>query len=192
MMQAKQPGGIMLIVLYLSGTWMFDLMPCSYYSFDGGVRPHMVALQMMSQARWPSPGTIASRWLIPPHARRQDFLQYALHWMEHKGLGAAFYKFSHKPHHRFTNPRLFDAFNGSVGDTVTMILIPLFITAQLLHANVWCVHTARAAGRPAEQRPSPPPLPQGVHDVRRELGRVARAHPLRDGASVGPALSQAR
>ena len=44
---------------------------------------------------------------------------------------------SHKPHHRFVNPRLFDAFDGSVPDTFCMILVPLAITAQLLPANVW-------------------------------------------------------
>mmetsp|Transcript_26793 Transcript_26793/g.52041 ORF Transcript_26793/g.52041 Transcript_26793/m.52041 type:complete len:138 (+) Transcript_26793:1-414(+) len=60
-----------------------------------------------------------------------------MHWLEHKGFGAEFYKRSHKPHHRFTNPRLFDAFNGSLGDTFAMILVPLFVTAQLVHANVW-------------------------------------------------------
>ena len=32
---------------------------------------------------------------------------------------------------------MFDAFNGSVTDTVFMILVPLFITAQSVHCNVW-------------------------------------------------------
>ena len=44
---------------------------------------------------------------------------------------------SHKPHHRFTNPRLFDAFNGSATDTFLMILVPLFLTSRLVHCNVW-------------------------------------------------------
>ena len=34
-----------------------------------------------------------------------------------------FYRKSHKPHHRFTNPKLFDAFNGSPADTFCMILV---------------------------------------------------------------------
>lgn len=109
-----QPGGLLMLVVYLSTYWMFDLMPCSYYSFGGGIRPHIVAAQMVSQ----------------------DLLQYIMHWLEHKA-SPEFYKLSHKPHHRFTNPRWADAFNGSIGDTFTMILIPLFITAQLVHANVW-------------------------------------------------------
>jgi alternative squalene epoxidase len=47
------------------------------------------------------------------------------------------YSISHKPHHRFTNPRIFDAFNGSPTDTFLMILVPLYITANIVHCNVW-------------------------------------------------------
>jgi len=110
------PGGIVMMVVYLCASWMFDVMPCSYYHFDGGVRWSMVFAQIVSQ----------------------DLLMFLLHYFEHKGpLGPDFYKRSHKPHHRFVNPRLFDAFDGSVPDTFCMILIPLAITAQLLPANVW-------------------------------------------------------
>jgi len=42
------------------------------------------------------------------------------------------YQSSHKPHHRFLNPKMFDAFNGSLTDTVCMILFPLSVTAQLV------------------------------------------------------------
>merc|ERR1712178_307723 len=35
------------------------------------------------------------------------------------------------------NPKLFDAFNGSVTDTFCMILVPLFITKEVVHCNVW-------------------------------------------------------
>ena len=111
----RQPGGFIMLVAYLAGTWMFELMPCSYYSFEGGIGFSAVAKQMICQ----------------------DLLQYVMHYLEHKGFGAEFYKKSHKPHHVFTNPRLFDAFNGSLGDTFTMILIPLLLTAQIVHANVW-------------------------------------------------------
>lgn len=109
-------GGIVMMVVYLIASWMFDVMPCSYYSFEGGVRWWMVGAQICSQ----------------------DLLMFLAHYFEHKGpLGPAFYKKSHKPHHRFINPRLFDAFDGSVPDTFFMILVPIAITAQLLHANVW-------------------------------------------------------
>ncbi len=109
------PGGIVMMVVYLVATWMFDIMPCSYYRYDGGVR-------------W---------WMVGAQVASQDFFMFVMHLIEHKGLGAEFYRKSHKPHHRFTNPRLFDAFDGSILDTFTMILVPLAITAQLLHANVW-------------------------------------------------------
>jgi alternative squalene epoxidase len=48
-----------------------------------------------------------------------------------------FYRKTHKPHHRFINPKYFDAFNGSLGDTFFMILVPLFITKYFIHTNVW-------------------------------------------------------
>merc|ERR1712071_297799 len=48
------------------------------------------------------------------------------------------YRISHKPHHKFTNPKLFDAFDGSVPDTALMILLPLFVTAHVVwDCNVW-------------------------------------------------------
>ena len=110
------PGGVLMMAGYLCIYWMFDLMPCSYYSFEGGVRPWMVFLQVCTQ----------------------DLFMYLLHYFEHKGpLGPRFYQSSHKPHHRFTNPRLFDAFDGSVLDTACMVLVPLLLTSRLLKANVW-------------------------------------------------------
>ena len=93
---------------------MLDLMPCSYYSASGGVRPAMVFAQICSQ----------------------DAFMYVMHRLEHI-VSPAYYRHSHKPHHRFTNPRLFDAFDGSMPDTATMILVPLAITARLFDANVW-------------------------------------------------------
>jgi sterol desaturase/sphingolipid hydroxylase (fatty acid hydroxylase superfamily) len=88
------PGGILMMVVYLCATWMFDVMPCSYYRFSGGVR-------------W---------WMVFAQIACQDLLMFLLHYFEHKGpLGPAFYKRSHKPHHRYVNPRLFDAFDGQRG-----------------------------------------------------------------------------
>ena len=114
MTHLSQPEGFVLLGLYLSGTWMFRLMPVSYYSFEGGVDWTLVLVQLLLQ----------------------DAMQTLMHFAEHK-ISAEIYRRTHKPHHRFLNPRLFDAFNGSTGDTVFMILIPLFITAQLVHCNVW-------------------------------------------------------
>jgi alternative squalene epoxidase len=122
-----QPEGFVMLGSYLIGTWMFGLMPKSYYSFTGGINWLHVLLQLLLQ----------------------DGIQYSMHMIEHvmKGESVVFgykitwpfnlYANSHKPHHRFTNPRLFDAFNGSAMDTFLMILLPLYITSQIIDANVW-------------------------------------------------------
>jgi sterol desaturase/sphingolipid hydroxylase (fatty acid hydroxylase superfamily) len=110
----SQPEGFVLLGGYLIGTWMFGVMPSTYYSFGGGINYVHVFAQLLLT----------------------DFLQYLMHLGEHK-IHPTFYQVSHKPHHRFTNPRLFDAFNGSLFDTIFMILIPLYITALLVPANVW-------------------------------------------------------
>lgn len=110
----SQPEGFVLLTAYLSGTWMFRLMPSSYYSFSGGIQ----WLNLMS-------------CLVI-----QDGVQFTMHRLEH-AVSADFYRRSHKPHHKFTNPRLFDAFNGSVLDTIFMILVPLYITALSVPCNVW-------------------------------------------------------
>lgn len=110
----SQPEGFLLLGSYLIGTWMFNLMPASYYSFDGGIDWPMVMVQLLVQ----------------------DLVQYLMHRAEHS-VSTTIYINSHKPHHRFTNPRLFDAFNGSAADTFLMILVPLFVTANLVHTNVW-------------------------------------------------------
>ena len=110
----SQPEGFVLLGSYLIGTWMFGLMPATYYSFSGGISYTHVLIQLLCQ----------------------DFVQTFMHMMEHK-LHPSLYQMSHKPHHRFTNPRIFDAFNGSMADTICMILIPLYITALIVPANVW-------------------------------------------------------
>lgn len=109
-----QPEGFGILGSYLIGTWMFGLMPPSYYSFSGGINYIHVFGQLL---------------LV-------DFLQTLMHWAEHK-IHPKLYQLSHKPHHRFLNPKLFDAFNGSLADTICMILLPLFITANVIPANVW-------------------------------------------------------
>jgi sterol desaturase/sphingolipid hydroxylase (fatty acid hydroxylase superfamily) len=93
---------------------MLRLMPSSYYSFAGGVNPLLVVAQLVSV----------------------DFFQTLMHIAEHK-VSPAVYQASHKPHHRFLNPKLFDAFDGSSMDTLCMILLPLFLTANIVHCNVW-------------------------------------------------------
>jgi alternative squalene epoxidase len=94
MIHLSQPEGFVMLGSYLIGTWMFGLMPSSYYSFSGGINWSHVLLQLVAQ----------------------DCIQCVMHYAEHK-LDARIYKASHKPHHKFTNPKLFDAFNGSATGT---------------------------------------------------------------------------
>lgn len=114
-----QPGGFLLLGLYLSITWIFNLLPSSYYSFDdgfvGGIQYTRVVLCLIVQ----------------------DFVQFIMHRLEHVAH-PKIYRISHKPHHKYTNPKLFDAFDGSVPDTAIMILLPLFVTAHVVRdCNVW-------------------------------------------------------
>jgi len=110
-----QPEGFVLLFIYLTVTWMFKLMPNSYYSFDGCIQWRETFLCLVVQ----------------------DGIQFVMHYLEHV-VSPAFYQMSHKPHHRFTNPRLFDAFNGSLFDTICMITIPLILTANIVRtANAW-------------------------------------------------------
>ena len=113
----SQPEGLLLLASYLSGTWVFGLMGESYYSFEGGVDVGVVCAQLVVQ----------------------DFLQTMMHLAEHRL--PSLYVVSHKPHHRFKAPRLFDAFNGSLCDTLFMIVIPLFATQMIVPSNVWSYMT---------------------------------------------------
>jgi len=114
----SNPEGFVLLGGYLIGSWMLGWMPSSYYSFAGGINWKHVAAQLLLQ----------------------DMIQCFMHLGEHK-ISTWVYQQSHKPHHRFTNPRLFDAFDGSLVDTICMILIPLVIVARLVPANVWSYMT---------------------------------------------------
>ncbi len=109
-----QPEGFIIISGYLIVTWIYKIMPSSYYSFNGGIIWTDVLLQLLIQ----------------------DGLQFIMHIIQHKS-SSFLYKISHKPHHHFTNPKLFDAFNGSYIDTIMMIIFPLLITSQLIHTNIW-------------------------------------------------------
>lgn len=110
-----QPEGFVLLGVYLSSTWMFHLMPNSYYSFEGSIQWRETFLCLVLQ----------------------DGFQYTMHRLEH-ALSPYLYKLSHKPHHRFINPRMFDAFHGSMADTILMILTPLYLTANVMRTcNVW-------------------------------------------------------
>lgn len=114
----SQPEGFVMLGGYLISTWMFGLMPETYYSFSGGINWIHVVAQLLCV----------------------DALQWGMHNLEHN-LDKRLYRVSHKPHHRFTNPKMFDAFNGSPADTFLMILLPLLVTAHVVRTNVWSYMT---------------------------------------------------
>eukprot|EP00667_Euglena_gracilis_P011788 EG_transcript_12061 len=114
----SQPEGFAIVGSWLILTWMLNILPQSYYSFEGGIE-------------W---GKVAGGLLL------QDGLQWVMHYAEHK-VSAKLYQLSHKPHHRFVNPIMFDAFDGSLLDTLLMILLPLTIVTQLVYCNVWTYMT---------------------------------------------------
>lgn len=93
-----------MLLAYLCITWMFRLMPDSYYNMKAPVNWVHVFLQFAVV----------------------DFFTYVNHFMEHKFRWV--YGWSHKPHHQYVVPKMLDAFSGSVADTTILILIPLFIT----------------------------------------------------------------
>ena len=105
--------GISLLAIYLSITWLAKWMPNSYYSWNGGIKWYHVVAQLLLQ----------------------DFLQYIFHRLEHSFV--ILYQNFHSHHHQFKIPKLFDAFSGSLGDTIIMILIPLWIVSRIVHTNLW-------------------------------------------------------
>eukprot|EP00939_MAST-03C_sp_MAST-3C-sp1_P001287 g1287.t1 len=112
--------GLALLLPYLCLTWMLRLMPNSYYdlsdegmcvSFFGLFDPTIVFLQLFSV----------------------DFFMYLAHITEHRL--SWLYRSGHKLHHKWKNPRLFDAYSGHVCDTILMILAPLYVTANLIPSD---------------------------------------------------------
>tara|TARA_B110000208_G_C11683386_1_gene399654 strand:- start:65 stop:1054 length:990 start_codon:yes stop_codon:yes gene_type:complete len=113
--------GFVLLGGYLCGTWMFGLMPLSYYDLNRR------ALCMETVV------DVGIQLLL------NDFYQTLAHLLEHQV--ARIYKKAHKPHHKFISPELFDAFDGNYADTICMILVPLYTTCMTLslfrNVSVW-------------------------------------------------------
>lgn len=108
------PESFLLVFGYLASVWMLRLMPASYYDRASGVNWFHVLTQFVVV----------------------DAFIYAMHRLEH--AWPALYQRSHKPHHVWINPKLYNAFNGSVTDTVSLILIPLFATHHVCRfVNNW-------------------------------------------------------
>jgi len=101
------PESFLMVFGYLTGVWMLGLLPSSYYDRTQPIKWLQVLLQFLVV----------------------DFWTYVSHRLEH--YSPTYYQMSHKNHHVFINPKLYNAFNGSPLDTASLILIPLFITAQM-------------------------------------------------------------
>jgi len=106
---ASRPEAFVMLVPYLSITWMFKLMPNSYYDLQTKTSVLNVFLQFTVY----------------------DFLTYCIHRIQHK---VELVYVTHKDHHAYINPHLFNAYSGSVQDTSLLILIPLYLTVLVLNA----------------------------------------------------------
>ena len=106
---------ISLLLFYLTFTWMFKLIPPTYYLMNNTTTNWIQVLQQLI--------------LI-------DFLMYVNHISEHY-----FYNTSHKNHHTWANPIIFNAYNASVKDVIVLIVFPLYITTNLIHTNTWTYMT---------------------------------------------------
>jgi len=111
------PESVIMLASYLSLAWFgflplpfgWNQLPPSYFNWTAPCNPTNVVLQLLVV----------------------DLGMFCMHLGEHK-ISTWFYGISHKPHHKWVNPQLFNAFNGTVSDTFTMILMPLHFTCQIL------------------------------------------------------------
>jgi sterol desaturase/sphingolipid hydroxylase (fatty acid hydroxylase superfamily) len=85
---ATRPESFFLVFGYLAFVWMFKLLPSSYYDYEAPVNWLHVFAQFVVV----------------------DGFIYAMHRLEH--YWPALYQRSHKAHHVWKSPRLYNAFNG--------------------------------------------------------------------------------
>ena len=69
-----------------------------------------------------------------------------MHYFEHK---IKFIKIYHDLHHIHIIPTIYDAFDGSIQDTILMIIIPLHITAHSIQINTISMQDAVGSGSPS-------------------------------------------
>ena len=111
-----RPEGFVLLGAYLLMSWHAGALPTSYYE---------------SQGRTVNPVDVVKQLLC------QEFFQYVAHRLQHIYRCKA-----HRFHHEHHNPQFYDAFDGSVRDTLYMVIVPLFATAHTVRtANAWSYMT---------------------------------------------------
>lgn len=124
------PSAFSLMLPYLVLTWLLNLMPSSYYVlYSNSTSSTVASFEENLNYQWPSFKNILLQLLIV------DYFTYCYHIIEHNI--PRLYINSHKPHHKYVSPQLFNAFDGSFVDTILLILLPLFTTAQLCHVTNW-------------------------------------------------------
>ena len=106
----KRSESFTLIIPYLICTWLGNILPRTYYDISAPINWLHVLTQLI---------------LV-------DFFMFIIHIVEHRFL----YKI-HKPHHLLINPILFNAFQGHILDTLVLIILPLFLTSQIIYVNTW-------------------------------------------------------
>merc|ERR1711991_652820 len=107
-----RPEPFALVFGYLSFVWLFDLLPESYYDLSGPVQWRLVALQFVVV----------------------DYFTYLAHRLEHSW--PALYIRSHKSHHKWINPRLYNAFSACVNCNTFAIFGTLYAAQfTLIHCE---------------------------------------------------------
>jgi len=130
--------GLMTLGPYLCVTWMLRLMPAQYYTMPVPHHEGVVAGEWAAGVEgWTA---LASSlfamvdWkVVGAQLLCVDLLMFAVHLFQH--AIPAVYKRTHKPHHKHVFPTLFDGFSGHFVDTVMLILVPLYATANLIPSN---------------------------------------------------------
>lgn len=105
----SKPESFLMVMGYLAIVWMFRILPDAYYDLESGVNWLHVFAQFVVV----------------------DLFTFVDHIIEHEWK--YFYGKSHKAHHKWVNPKLYNAFNGSVLDTFSLIVIPLLLTSQICY-----------------------------------------------------------
>ena len=108
-----KPESFLMTFGYLTTVWTLDMLPETYYDLDAPMSVFDVGVQFLIV----------------------DFFTYIMHRLEHAWTW--YFRHSHRSHHQWVRPRLLNAFNGSVADTFSLIVVPLFLTSQVYHVSTW-------------------------------------------------------
>lgn len=106
-----QPESFALVFGYLTLSWHMGWLRSTYYLPDAPYTAHGVAAEVFLQLL------------------AVDLVMFLVHLGEHRAR--SWYRHSHRYHHAFVKPRLLHAFQGSVADTLSLIVAPLAVVGRL-------------------------------------------------------------